>query len=162
MLVSPFCLKREFRMTNSNRDSLRRYEESHPEIHTKMNFLFQTSCHNNTCLNAVAILYRNVAVRNNLLYLKKAHLSMMFWRQNSFIHSHVLLFPCSCSKHKPKLIVKMAFCFLHPAVPTPAWKPLLCIWILSASEALRDLKFASDCCCKKNESTGKLQTSLQR
>lgn len=137
-------------MTNSNRDILRWYEESHPEIHTKMNFLFQMSCHNSTCLNAVVILYRNVAVRNNLIYPKKGHLRMMLWPQNSLIHFHVLLFPCSCSKHKPKLIVKMVFCLLHPAVHTPAWKSLLCIWILSASETLRDLKFARGCCKKIN------------
>lgn len=113
-----------------------------------MNILFQMSCHNSTFLNAVVILYRNEAVRNNLIYLKKGHLRMMLWPQNSFIHFHVLLFPCSCSKHKPKLIAKMVFCFLHPAVHTPAWKLLLCIWILSASETLRDLKFGSGCCRK--------------
>lgn len=133
-----------------SRDSLTWYEESHPKIHTKMNFLFQISCCNSTCLNAVVILYRNEAVMNNLIYLKKGHLRMMLWPQNSFINFHALLFPCPCSKDKPKLIVKMAFCFLHPAVHTSAWKPLLCIWILSASETIRDLKFGSGCCKKKH------------
>lgn len=61
--------------------SLRWYEESHPKIHPKVNFLFQLSCHNDTYLNDMVIPYRNEAVGNIPVYEKKGNLRMVFCKQ---------------------------------------------------------------------------------
>lgn len=68
-------------MANSNGDSLRQYEEFHPKIHPRMNFLFKLSCHSATCLNDMVIPYRNEAVGNIPGYQKKGNLRIVFCKK---------------------------------------------------------------------------------
>lgn len=109
-------------MTNSHGDSLRWYEESRPKIHPKMNFIFQLSCHSDTCLKDMVIPYRNEAVGNIPVYQKKGILRMVFCKQRCLDLRMVLTIPMCYYFHVPvpstsKLIVKMVFCFFALSCP---------------------------------------------
>lgn len=87
----------------------------------------------------------------------------VFGPQNGFNHFHVLLFPCSCSKHVPKFIVKMVFFFFFALSSSYACMKASNFTVHLNSECiwnLKDLQFASGCCLNKNNPLGKLQTSM--